>query len=66
MSTLHKIQNPGTVANVEGFYNLDSMLMHNRKEYFTYDGSLTTPPCSEVVVWIEFKNSIALSHGQVS
>lgn len=34
-------------------------------EYYTYHGSLTTPPCSEVVTWIDFKRSIPLSHAQV-
>lgn len=34
-------------------------------EYYTYHGSLTTPPCSEVVTWIDFKQSIPLSHAQV-
>lgn len=40
-----------------------NMGMH---EYFTYEGSLTTPPCSEVVVWIEFKDPVYLSHAQIS
>lgn len=45
--------------------NIDSILVQDRKNYFTYDGSLTTPPCAEVVIWIEFKNQIFLSHEQV-
>ena len=44
---------------------LKTLISQNRKNYFTYDGSLTTPPCSEVVTWIDFEEPIPLSHNQV-
>lgn len=34
--------------------------------YHSYNGSLTTPPCSEVVTWIDFEEPIRLSRDQVS
>lgn len=34
--------------------------------YYTYQGSLTTPPCSECVIWIVFKEPIEVSHEQVA
>ncbi|XP_034942701.1 carbonic anhydrase 2-like [Chelonus insularis] len=38
---------------------------HSLESYFTYNGSLTTPPCSEVVTWIDFKDALTLSHRQL-
>lgn len=35
------------------------------ENYFTYKGSLTTPPCLEIVQWIDFVEPQYLSHKQV-
>lgn len=45
--------------------SLKDLIAHDTLHYYTYDGSLTTPPCSEVVTWIDFKEPILLSHSQV-
>ncbi|XP_053677397.1 carbonic anhydrase 7 [Anopheles nili] len=45
--------------------SLKDLIAKDLLHYYTYDGSLTTPPCSEVVTWIDFKEPILLSHAQV-
>nr|XP_029725889.1 carbonic anhydrase 1-like isoform X2 [Aedes albopictus] len=45
--------------------SLKDLIAHDTLHYYTYDGSLTTPPCSEVVTWIDFKEPILLSHSQI-
>ncbi|XP_069687668.1 carbonic anhydrase 2-like [Periplaneta americana] len=35
-------------------------------DYVTYLGSLTTPPCSEVVTWIVSSRPLTISHSQLS
>ncbi|XP_014244183.1 putative carbonic anhydrase 3 [Cimex lectularius] len=41
------------------------LLPNNTENYYTYHGSLTTPPCLEVVTWIEFTTPIPVSHQQL-
>lgn len=40
-------------------------LLPEQKSYFSYDGSLTTPPCSEGVKWNIFVEPIAISKEQI-
>ncbi len=41
-------------------------LFPKNKDFYTYQGSLTTPPCSDNVTWIVFKNPITLSENEVN
>lgn len=40
-------------------------LMPSNRAYWTYLGSLTTPPCNECVIWIVYKEPIQMSHEQL-
>ncbi len=40
-------------------------LMPDNKEYYRFNGSLTTPPCTEGVLWMVMKNQVAVSAEQV-
>lgn len=45
---------------VKDIFNLNNVLPENQT-YYTYTGSLTTPPCTEGVQWFIFKNSVDVS-----
>ncbi len=45
--------------------DLNQLLPENRK-YFTYMGSLTTPPCSEGVLWIVMKQPVQATLDQLN
>lgn len=65
---LEDVHKAGQKAMLQSPLLLKSLLLPYSsvsQNYFTYNGSLTTPPCSEVVTWIDFKEPLLLSHEQV-
>ena len=44
---------------------LDALLPQTRA-YYTYQGSLTTPPCSEIVRWLLLDTPVELSAAQIA
>jgi carbonic anhydrase len=53
-----KTETPGVMIDINQMLPAD-------KNYFTYMGSLTTPPCSEDVLWLVLKSPIYVSEEQV-
>lgn len=52
---------------IKALSNIDlGELLPKRRDYYTYMGSLTTPPCSEGVLWLVMKEPIGISPEQLA
>lgn len=68
--TLHRIwehlpKTAGETSNAGGMRLNPISLLPVKRNYLTYQGSLTTPPCSEGVRWIVFREPVRISRAQV-
>ncbi|XP_011312633.1 carbonic anhydrase 2-like [Fopius arisanus] len=53
-------------ANLNVTFTLNSLLPKDTDTFYTYRGSLTTPPCSEAVTWIIFSMTVPISFKQMN
>lgn len=65
VSALGNVTDPHTTVIMSHPFSFLNILPYDLKRYFTYRGSLTTPPCSEVVIWLDFEQPVRLTHEQV-
>uniref|UniRef100_A0A8D0ESX5 Carbonic anhydrase n=1 Tax=Strix occidentalis caurina TaxID=311401 RepID=A0A8D0ESX5_STROC len=63
ISKLAKIRFAGQSTKLISL-DVQAMLPENLSQFYRYQGSLTTPPCSESVIWTIFHSPIVLSHTQ--
>lgn len=64
-SIFQHLPRKGETISVENLkLDLNAMLPSN-KNYYTFTGSLTTPPCTENVQWIVLKQAVSLSPNQI-
>ncbi|NXY16716.1 CAH6 anhydrase, partial [Atrichornis clamosus] len=64
ISKLAKIRFAGQSTTLSSL-DVQAMLPENLSHFYRYQGSLTTPPCSESVIWTIFHSPVVLSHTQV-
>lgn len=59
------IRPEGSRAVMRHSLTLASLLPQDTDLFYTYRGSLTTPPCSEAVTWIVFPDPMPISYSQM-
>ena len=62
----HLPNTPGAVQQIEQVAVDAGALLPSARAYYRYDGSLTTPPCSEGVQWFVLTTPIELSQAQLA
>ncbi len=64
-AVLEGIGEPNVTNAVKGAFDPTTLLPHQR-DMFKYEGSLTTPPCSEGVAWHVMVEPISMSKAQIA
>ncbi|XP_023059128.1 carbonic anhydrase 9 [Piliocolobus tephrosceles] len=64
LSHLEEIAEEGSETQVPGL-DVSALLPSDLSRYFRYEGSLTTPPCAQGVIWTVFNQTVMLSAKQL-
>ncbi|XP_053999315.1 carbonic anhydrase 7-like [Hylaeus anthracinus] len=68
VSQISQITSTGSIATIDDPNVLSKLVapdIVSAQNYYTYRGSLTTPPCLEIVQWIDFIDPLSISHEQL-
>ncbi|KAM6975843.1 carbonic anhydrase 15 isoform 1-T1 [Tautogolabrus adspersus] len=63
---LSSVAYKGQTTKVKPFPLMSLLPKHNMSQYFRYYGSLTTPPCSQAVIWTLYEVPIYISWSQLA
>nr|XP_031829423.1 carbonic anhydrase 13-like [Nomia melanderi] len=69
MPQIPEIKAVGSNSTISDVNILNKLIAPNTipsQDYYTYKGSLTTPPCLEIVQWIDFIHPQIISHEQLA
>lgn len=64
LSHLEEIAEEGSKTEISGL-DVSALLPSDLSRYYRYEGSLTTPPCSQGVIWTVFNQTVKLSAKQL-
>ena len=64
-NAVKKVTQQNITAKIEKGIKLKDFLPENTNAFYRYKGSLTTPPCNEVVMWTIFKQPIEVDQEQI-
>jgi carbonic anhydrase len=57
---------PGDPVDVFGFFYDPDVFLPTNRTFYRYEGSLTTPPCTEGVTWVVMQKPLIMSSVQVA
>lgn len=57
---------PGEAQHHEVQIDINQLLPTSQNDYYTFAGSLTTPPCTEGVKWVILKQTVSISPTQLA
>ena len=63
---LNHVQRKGLQRDISALNLSPDKFLPGNKSYFTYPGSLTTPPLSECVTWLVFRQPVEISRQQIN
>ncbi|XP_063745096.1 carbonic anhydrase 15 isoform X2 [Eleginops maclovinus] len=63
---LSSVAYKGQTTKIKPFPLMNVLPKHNMSQYYRYYGSLTTPPCSQVVVWTLYEVPVYISWSQLA
>ncbi|XP_076631914.1 carbonic anhydrase 2 [Colletes latitarsis] len=69
VSRISEIESAGSTITLDDSNVLNKLIapdIVSAQNYYTYKGSLTTPPCLEIVQWIDFIDPLLISHDQLA